>query len=348
VQGAVWSPNGKEIWFSGADAGSDRAVFAVDMSGKLRPLLRVPGDFLLQDILPDGRLLGVRMEGRREINGKAPNDKEERELSWMDWGIPRDITPDGKTYLFEEEGNGGGKDYSVYMRATDGSAAVKLTNFGLGAAISSDAKWAIITRNTTPQQMYLVPTGAGDPVQLVQDDRDYFSARFLPDSKSIVYCSNVPAHPARCFRMNLDDRKVVALAPENTVFQRVISADGKSGIMQFEKHQYIWPLDGSWADKSPNEVAPIPGTIGSDYLATAFAPDGNLIATKRGPGEALPRKAYRYNLKTGEAKFWRSFGPIDVTGVPAVSPPLLSRDLNAYVFIYARELGQLFTVEGLK
>ena len=42
-EGLAWSPNGSEVWFSAAQAGLQRRIYAVDMSGHLRPAFRAPG-----------------------------------------------------------------------------------------------------------------------------------------------------------------------------------------------------------------------------------------------------------------------------------------------------------------
>jgi hypothetical protein len=72
----------------------------------------------------------------------APGGKEERELGWFGWSIPRDISRDGRKILFEEEGNGGGPNYTVFLRDTDGSPPVRIGE-GLALTLSPDAKWAI-------------------------------------------------------------------------------------------------------------------------------------------------------------------------------------------------------------
>src|ERR1700760_2120276 len=35
-EGLAWSPNGSEVWFSAAQAGLQRRIYAVDLSGHLR------------------------------------------------------------------------------------------------------------------------------------------------------------------------------------------------------------------------------------------------------------------------------------------------------------------------
>src|SRR5690242_17136117 len=105
------------------------------LNGKLRTLARIPGDLGLQDIRPDGELLVARNDNNLAFRGLAPEAKQERDLSYLDWDIARDISRDGKTVLWESEGSGGGPNYTVYLRGTDGSAPLKLSD-GIALAIS--------------------------------------------------------------------------------------------------------------------------------------------------------------------------------------------------------------------
>ncbi len=93
--------------------------------------------------------------------GLAPGEIKERDLSWLDWSTPNDLTADGKTVLFSESGEGGGPKYAVYLRKTDGSPAIRLSD-GAGMALSPDGKWALARSNTTPAPLVLLPTGVGE------------------------------------------------------------------------------------------------------------------------------------------------------------------------------------------
>ncbi len=50
VQGLAWSPDEKEVWFTASKEGSSRALYAMNLSGKERLVLRVPGVLTLQDL----------------------------------------------------------------------------------------------------------------------------------------------------------------------------------------------------------------------------------------------------------------------------------------------------------
>ena len=57
----------------------------------------------LEDIGRDGRVLFRMNSSRREIVGFSAGDKEERNLTWLNWSFPIDLTADGKTVLFDEQ-----------------------------------------------------------------------------------------------------------------------------------------------------------------------------------------------------------------------------------------------------
>src|SRR5438876_5072918 len=104
VQGLAWSPDGSEIWFTASKSGTDRTLYAITLDGKERMVLRLPGALMLLDISKDGRVLLMRASWRRELIGVRTADTNERELSWLDYSYPADLSADGKTLLFDEEG----------------------------------------------------------------------------------------------------------------------------------------------------------------------------------------------------------------------------------------------------
>jgi hypothetical protein len=68
-------------------------------------------------------VLLTRGNDRAGMIGLAPGEAKERDLSWLDWSVPVDLSADGRTVLFGETGEGGGPKYAVYLRKTDGSPA---------------------------------------------------------------------------------------------------------------------------------------------------------------------------------------------------------------------------------
>ena len=115
-------------------------------------------------------MLLVRATWRRELLGVFDKDPKQHELSWLDYTYPSDLSADGKTLLFDEEGGGGALDYSksggltyaVYIRKTDGSPAVLLGEGG-AVALSPDGKWVIAQTQESPSQFRLLPPPPESP-----------------------------------------------------------------------------------------------------------------------------------------------------------------------------------------
>jgi len=199
IQGLAWAPNGKEIWFTASKSGTDRTLYATSLDGKERIVARLPGALMLLDIAKDGRVLLVRADWRRELLGVFSNDSKQHELSWLDYTYPADLSSDGKTLLFDEEGGGGALDYSkssgltyaVYIRKTDGSPAVLLGEGG-AVSLSPDGKWAIAQSQESPSQFRLLPTGAGEPRDLTKDNINHSWAHWFPDAKHILFTADEP------------------------------------------------------------------------------------------------------------------------------------------------------------
>lgn len=182
-QGIVWSPDDDEIWFTATRNGSADNLYGVTLAGRLRNITNVPGGVWLQDI-GNGLGLAITHQIRLRIRGMAPGAKEERELGWLGWAGLRDISRVGKKILFEEEGDGGGPNYTVFLRDTDGSPPVRMGT-GVAEAISPDGKW-VITKPAKEGALSLVPTGVGEARQLTHDNISYDPVHYLPDGKHLL------------------------------------------------------------------------------------------------------------------------------------------------------------------
>ncbi len=227
VWGLGWSPTGSEIWFTSTRIGYGRYLSAVDLNGKERLLAREPGTLTLQDVARDGRVLLTRDVPRVGIVGLAPGTTKERDLSWLDWSAPKDLSADGSTLLFVESGEAGGNNYAAYMRKTDGTPAVRLGD-GTAFALSPDLKWAIGGLPRPPVQFYLLPTGPGEQKPMTNDKINHAEARWFPDGKRIVFSGDEPGHGLRLYVQDIAGGEPHAISPEgvnSSLF--AVSPDGK-------------------------------------------------------------------------------------------------------------------------
>ncbi len=337
LQGIVWSPAGDEIWFTSTNTGTAANPHAVTLSGKVRTITNVPGGMWLED-LQKGTALMVTHQIRIGIRGMAPGAREERELGWFGWSIMRDFSRDGHKILFEEEGDGGGPNYTVFLRDTDGSPPVRIGE-GLSVAISPDNKWAI-TEPAKGGQFVLVPTGAGESRPLTHDSVSYGSARFLPDGKHLLAVGIEAGHGARDYLIDTSTGDSKAITPEG--FAGVhISPDGKNTVVHGPDGKWgVWPLDGSGFRPIPN--------LDSNYYITDWSPDGSSIYVASSRAQAPTVKVDQVNVVSGKIEPWKTFGAESGTGIASVGAPHLSSDGKAYAYVYQRILSEAFVVTGLK
>jgi serine/threonine protein kinase/Tol biopolymer transport system component len=337
--GLAWSPSGDEIWFTATELGIDRALYAVNLSGKKRLVARVPADLTLQDVLADGRVLLTRDNWRRGLIVHAAGDSAERDFTWLDWSYPVTLSADGKTLLFREEGEAGGPSYAVYLRKTDGTSAVRLGD-GQSLALSPDGKWALSSRGNSQTDLFLLPTGPGEPRQLEGHGIIHTAAAWFPDGRRIVVAGTEANHGARLYIQDITTNKVDAISPEGTnALAFALSPDGQqvAGVGPDGKG-YFFPV-------GPGQPKPIAG-LNEGETPISWSADGRSLIVYRG-GE-LPAQVYRLEIASGHRTLWKQLMPPDPAGVEYVGPVLPTADGTAYAYGYRRLLSDLYLVEGLQ
>src|SRR5207237_78553 len=121
VEGLAWTPSGDEIWFTGDREGENLKLYGVTERGRLRRIVEIPGDVILNDIYKDGRVLLSRFRLMGSTFASIAGAASETDFTAFDRSRPADLSIDGTLLLFTEFGVVNGKDYSVYLRKTDGS-----------------------------------------------------------------------------------------------------------------------------------------------------------------------------------------------------------------------------------
>jgi Tol biopolymer transport system component/predicted Ser/Thr protein kinase len=347
TQGLAWSSDGQEVWFTASELGVDHYLSAVSLAGKERLVTRIPGTLVVFDVWHDGRVLLARAGRRREVMALYQGETKERDLSWLDYSYPADLSPDGKTVLFDEEGVGGGVQsqnqqqltYAVYVRDTDGSPAVRLGE-GAADALSPDKKWVIVQTPDDPEQLRLLPTGAGEAQPLTNDSINHQWARWFPDAKHFVFAGNEKGHGVRLYVQEVSGGSPKAISPEGVdAAAFAVSPDGQlvAGIGPDQKG-YFYSL-------AAGEPRLIKGLESGD-LAMSWTQDGRGLYLYRS-GE-VPAKVFRLDLATGQKTLWKQIVPVDPTGVSTIGPILMTPDGKSYVYGFHRTLGDLYLVDGLK
>lgn len=338
LEGLEWSASGDEIWFAASNSGAANNLRGVTLAGKLRNITNVPGGMWLEDVQNSSTLMIVHQQ-RVSIRGIGPREKQEHELGWLGWSELRDISRDGSKILFEEEAEGGGPNYTVFLRDTDGSPPMKIGE-GVGGAISPDNKW-VITRPLKVGALSLVPTGAGESRQLTHDNVSYSEVRFLPDGKRLIATGIEAGHGARDYLIDVNRGSAKPLTPEGVVGV-ALSPDGHQvAVNGPDGNAGIWSLD-------ENSMRPIPG-LDSKYVIVGWTPDGtSLYVGSRQRWENAAAKVYRVNIATGKMEFWKEFGTNLPTGLAFVGSPRFSSNNGAYAYVYSQVLSEAYVVKGLK
>jgi eukaryotic-like serine/threonine-protein kinase len=336
IEGVTWSPDGDEVWFASTTGGSRDNLRAVTLARRLRSITNVPGGMWLEDA-HNGTVLAVTHQERINIRGVAPGEKAERELGWFGWSLLTDMSADGHKILFTEAGDGGGPNYTVFMRDTDGSPPLRIGE-GDAMAMSPDGKWAI-TKSPKGGPLILVPTGAGESKTLTHDNVDYHRVRWLSDGKRVIASGIEAGHGVRTYMIDLSSGAAKPVTPEG-ISGTLASPDGKSIVVYGTDGKLgIWPLDGSG-------LHPIPG-LDSSYNASRWSPDGNSIYVASSRSNQSIAKIYQVNLAAGKMELWKTFGE-QTPGTIGNSAPIFSADGAAYAYIYVRVLSDAYVVTGLK
>jgi Tol biopolymer transport system component len=344
-QGLAWSPDAQEILFTATNVGIDRALYATTLSGHQRLLSTMPSTLTLLDISRDGRLLLTRASWRREVIGVSGGGSKEQDLSWLDYSYPADVSADGRTLLFDEEGEGGGTwksgklSFTVYIRGTNGSPPVRLGE-GAAVALSPDGRWVITQNQDTPAQYVLLPTRAGESKLLTNDAINHLWARWFPDGKRFLSSENEAGHGVRLYVQDITGGKPQAITPEGVdVAAFAISPDGQrvAGVGPDQKG-YLYSAAGG-------QPRLIPG-FSSGAQPINWTEDGRSLFIYT-LGEA-PAQVYRLDITTGQKTLWKQLMPSDPAGVEHIGPILITPDGKTFVYGYHRTLSDLYLVEGLR
>ena len=339
---ACWSPDGREIWFSGKRPGEGFGLQAVDLSGKLRLVTRVPGTLELDDISRDGRLLVAHHAILIILTGRIAGEQKDRDFSWLDSSGLADLSDDGKTLLIFESGLGAGASPAVYIRKTDGSPAVRLGE-GRPLALSPDGSTVLASVEPPGSLPHLVllPTGTGEAKSLPNERFVGFdAAQWLPDGKRVVFSANEKDRPPRVYLRDLQAGKESPITPEGVALEaatKTVSPDGRSVVAFSDGGKAsVFPIDGG-------DPRPVAGLNPGDRVVQ-WASDGRFLYVVR--REEMPVKVWLLDPTTGDRRLFKEIVPAEPTN--SVWYFLITPDGQSYVCNYQRAFSNLYLVEGLR
>ena len=337
LTGLAWSPDGKEVWFTGTRESSTAKLFAVTLDGVEREQYRNVGDLLLFDVARDGRMLLAQEDWRSGIYGLGPGDTHERDLSWFDYSVAVGLSGDGRTMLFTENGESvGSQEGTSYLRGTDGSPALRISE-GLCWALSPDSQTVICTNSSN--QLTQVPAKTGEVKRLTNDELVHGISAWFPDQKKILFLGLQSGHNARLYSLDIAEGKSRATTPEGASSYFRVSPDGEQIAVAMGSEYRTTLYSASGGEGRPVRAAE-PGEV-----PVAWSADGRaLFCQKLGQ---MPFDIIQIDLNSGKRTLWKQIMPPNPLGVTFTGQAHLSSDLKSYVYTVDRRLDVLYVVDGL-
>jgi len=335
----AWRTSGDEIWFDSAERGGfATSVHAVTLSGRERAVRADATSLNTQDFAKDGRALVISLTLSSSMAAAMSGESGERNVSWLDYSTVDDVSADGRTILFDEWGEGGGRSSAYYLWRLSEPAAIRLGE-GVGHALSPDGKWALMSPPSV-DELILQPTGTGQPRSLGKRNMEIIAAVFLPDGTAVVSIAREPGHGWRLYRQGVaagDPPK--AFSGEGITSGRLtVSPDGRFVAARGKDEKMcIFPLSG----ERPRCFDAAPGDEPLQWSA-----DSRFVFIC--PVNDIPGKIDRLDVASGHRELWKSFGPSDLAGVQRFQRVAMALGGASFVYSTERVFCTLFVIDGLR
>jgi eukaryotic-like serine/threonine-protein kinase len=332
--GLAWHPAGREVWFTAARSGANRSLMAVDLHGRLRQVATVPGDLQLKDIAPSGKALIAHTTQHMSMFLGNLNKNSERDISWLDWSHAAAIARDGKTVLFDESGEGGGKQYSVYLYRTETHLAERLGD-GRAMDLSYDGQRVLTQSVSDLTKLTVISVSAAQPKPIVGHGLAYRWAKFFPTGKEILFAGSYPKQAPGIYRQNIDDIKPRLVKSGLDLSSVVIDDNGHSAVGCDQSQIVVLDLSNgnTRSIKTQQCVSPVV-FIDAHTILTRHQDSGSVVL------ETL-------NLTTGQLTPYRRYALPELTGGSSHSLALyVAKDLQTFVYSRMQSLSDLFAVSG--
>jgi Tol biopolymer transport system component len=339
LNGIAWPPGGREVFFTASEVGADNSLRALGVDGHARQVLDSTGRLVVHDVAPDGRVLLERTTLRTEMMHRRAADKEDRELSWLDYSGAVALSSDGKTVLFYESGEGGGAEYATYLRGFDGSPPVRVGS-GRALDLSPDGSLVLTVDIRDPSAIDVTPTGPGQARKLrIPSLVAHEDGGFLADGRRVFVMGRQDSGVRSTWLTDLDGSspRQLPLPPGRFLAQDTFSADGSRFIADCPDGKYPCLYDTERGDPKV-----IPGTE-RGWMGVAIDLRGRLYFRDRTPWRV--EKLYR--VENGRAIVLGELAPRDRAGAAGMLDVAVSADGEAWVYTFLRRLSELHVVSGL-
>jgi len=344
LNGLAWADDAPEVRFTGSRAGgSPQQLHSMTLTGRDRVLVSVGGLMHLADASRSGKALVRRGTTWIETRARRKGAREETELAAADLSSPVDLSDDGQTILGSDAGDGSGPNGSFYVQKTDGSEAVWLGE-GDGQALSPDGRLALaLISRTTPQQLLVVPTRAGETKVLPPGPIVHYQrAVWVPSGREALFAGKERQGGMRLYVQGVDagpPRAVTAEGVELLRAGKAVSPDGTRVVaMGADGVPALYPLAGG-------PPSPVPG-LGETDIPICWTADGRELFVAR--YETSPPSVERVEIATGRARPWTGLRRSRPSGLLGDYRVLVTPDGEAFAYSYFRSMSDLYLVTGLR
>jgi Tol biopolymer transport system component len=343
LSGLAFDPDGDAVWFTGTRRGGIAALYRVELDGGEPELVYAsPQSLRVEDVSADGRVLLATLDRRMRSTCLVAGAERARDVSVLDLSLASDLSPDGKTAVIVESGEGGGEGYAVYLKPTDGGPAVRLGE-GSGGRLSPDGKWVASVLIKGPLRIALWPTGVGQPRYL--DPTGLASATglaWMPDGRSLLLLGHRAGEGLRLWRLPLEGGSPTPISPEGLfdgLARLPISPDGRLlAAIDADRRVTLYPLDGG----APRVLADLEG-----MAPFTFTADGKALLLGYGKDRRFELK--RYELSSGKMETVHVIPDASVlVGDGNAATFLLTPDGRTFCLSYASNPATLFVASGLE
>jgi hypothetical protein len=335
VRGLAWHPSGKEIWFAAAKRGVNREIQAVSLAGRVRTVASLATALELFDIAPSGRVLFGQATARLNMFTGSMATLGQKDISWFDWSHVTGISADGNQVLFDESGEGGGPDYSVYLYHRKSGSTERIGE-GRALDLSRDGHWAITGSRTDLSRINLISTVDAQHRTFTAPGLAYQSARFLPSGNSIAVLATSSGGSVQTYVQDLGTGKTRLVKNGQGLYYAMPSPDGSSiAAAQFGRNDIV-VLNLSTGERQSIQVKapaipvvwPNPQSV---MIATSDAHSIHLDTADIGTGKSTPLRRL----------------PVD-TFFPQPPCFYVSADLTTFAYSQIQKSTHLFAVDGWK
>lgn len=338
LEGLVWSPSGKEVWFSAAESGEQYCIRAAGLSGKIRTVYCGTSGTVIHDIAPSGRALVSASSARLAMAMVEHGSTDERDLTWLDTSYGPRLSQDGSTILFSDLSVSAGNGYAIDVRKSDGSPAVRIGTGGFATDLTPDGKWALaMLPGDSTGRVQVIPVGAGQARELKWNGFHPRWGFWFPDGQHILLVASQAGQGTGFYVTDVN----------GSTPKRLAEAEGFSGVAPDGQRIFAFE-NGIWVVRpvQGGDTKPMRGVEGHEN-PIAWGADGQHVFVQATTATGLT--IYKVDVESGKRELWQTISPKDQVGLqPMAVPSAITPDGRWIAFNYRTHVEQLYRSDNLK